>query len=483
MKKLISFLLLSIMLLTTLVACGGGGDNGGGSSNGGGGNTDGSGQYLENVDFEGYVFRILHIDGGGAIASLKNEDADETSIVYQASVERDSEIMDRFNMDFEDVYSGSDKGITSFVIKDSLNPTSSFDLGAIAGGKEQANDIVSMNLAEDAASMPIMDLSQEWYAQQANQEYNIFGKQFFFAGAYPYLPGSPNFLFNKTFILEKNMELPYDLMLSGNWTIEELMKYTTVGYSDYNSATPGIDGLDKFGYAGHDRSVCYFYQGFGGQTTTRTSNGAKAPLLSNPTVDAYYDKLLEFYNDKANWTNSSLDAGDATSSHRVFYDGRAMFCYWITGTLSHEEIETFDKGLGILPKYNLDQETYCCPVAGGTLMFPTNLEDTYTTGYLYEAICEASWRTIYPASIQEARDFQTLTDEESILVKKLVDQSLTYDILKDCDPSAGALGSCAFMWDCLKNEIPPSVAAQAYEDMYNLLFEEFFDTVKKNINK
>lgn len=476
MKRLITILLLSVMLLTTLVACGG--DD---KKSGDGGISDES-TYLPNVDFEGYAFRVLHTDGG-KISAIDDEDADETSILYQASVERDSEMIDRFNIKIEDVESGSSNGITDYVTKDALaGECSSYDIGCIAGGKEQASEIISSNLAEDAKSMPMLDLSKEWYAQQANEEYNIYGKQFFFAGAYPFLPGSPSFLFNKDFIREKNMELPYDLILSGNWTIEELMKYTTVGYSNFNSADGSIDGLDKFGYAGHVRSVCYFYQGFGGQTTYRTSDGSVKPVLASDTIDAMYDKVTEFYNHKANWTNSSLDAGDRTSSHKVFYDGRAMFCYWVTGTLSHEEIETFEKGLGILPKYNLDQDNYCCPVAGGTLLFPTNLEDPYTTGYIYESICEASWRIVYPASIQEARAFETLTDEESILVKKLVDQSLTYDILKDCDPTGGVLGSCGFIWECIQNDMPPSVLAQSYE-AYNIVFDEFFEAVRDKINK
>ena len=340
-----------------------------------------------------------------------------------------------------------------------------------------------MNLSEDAKSMPMLDFSQDWYSDQANEEYTIFGKQFFFSGAYPSLQGSPNFFFNKDFIKEKNMDYPYEIILSGNWTVEELMKYTTVGYSNFNTANGDIDGGDKFGYAGHSRSICYFYQGFGGQTTARTSDGSVVPVLSNDTVEAMYNKVREFYDDKANWTNSSLDAGDATSSHRVFYDGRAMFCYWITGTLRAEDIETFERGLCILPKYNLDQETYCCPTAGGALLFPTNLEDTYTTGYIYESICEASWRLVYPASIQEAQDFQTLTDEESIEVKKLVDQSLTFDILKDCDPTGGALGSCGFIWSCVQADVPPSIMVQMYDSAYNLLFEEFYAKVWDNMNK
>jgi hypothetical protein len=261
------------------------------------------------------------------------------------------------------------------------------------------------------------------------------------------------------------------------------MKYTTVGYSNFNSADGNIDGLDKFGYAGHTRSICYFYQGFGGPTTARTTSGGLVPVLSNDTVVAMYDKIREFYDDKANWTNSSLDAGDATSSHRVFYDGRAMFCYWITGTLRAEDIETFTKGLAILPKYNLDQENYCCPVAGGTKVFPRNLEDSYTTGYLYEALCEATWRIVYPASIQEARDFETLSDDESIAIKKLIDQSLTYDILKECDPTGGKLGSCGFIAECVDTNSEPAIVAMMYGDIYDTMFEEFCDGILANINK
>ena len=123
MKKLVSILLLCFMLLSTLVACGGDEQTSGG---GGGSSSDGS-TYLPNVDFEGYSFRVLRIDGSSPINSLEDEDADETSVIYQASVERDSEIIDRFNIKIDSVYSGADNGITNFVIKDSLNPTSSYD--------------------------------------------------------------------------------------------------------------------------------------------------------------------------------------------------------------------------------------------------------------------------------------------------------------------------------------------------------------------
>lgn len=455
------------------------GNNGNNGSNGGG-ITDES-TYLPNVDFEGYNFRVLHADGTGYFSAIDDEDADTTSILHQAEVERDSEISDRFNIMIKDVWSDSYQ-ITDFVIKDALNVSSSYDIGYL-NRIENACDILSMNLAQDVKSMPMLDLTKEWYVQQANEEFSVFGKQFFVSGAYPEKPSSPQFLFNKDFIREKNMDLPYDLILSGKWTIDRLMQYTTVGYSNFNEYDNTIDGLDKFGYAGHDRSICYFYQGIGGKTTARTIDGSVVPILGSGNADTLYETVTEFFNHKANWTNTSLNAGDPTSSHRVFYDGRAMFCYWITATLNSCDIESFEYGLGILPMYSTYQGRYYCPASSGITLFPLNLEDPYTTGYLYESLCEASQRIVYPAALREDVAFGMFTDEESVEVQKLVDRSLSYDILDYCDPSEGYLSSYGFIWDCAQNKVKPSILAMSYEDAYNLLFDEFFDGVRKNVNR
>ena len=244
--------------------------------------------------------------------------------------------------------------------------------------------------------------------------------------------------------------------------------------ADKDLGASGRDENDYFGYAGHSRSICYFYQGMDGKTTGRDENGAVTPVISDDKVDAIYTKLYDFYNQSWAWHNLSLDAGVHSSSHKMFYDGNALFIYWITATLDYTEIDMFERGRALLPKYDLDQEFYRCPAGGGAYFFPSNIEDIDAMGYILESLCEASYRIVYPADIQEAINFQELTDEGSIEVTKLADQSGVYDILKSCDPSLGLLASCGYIWYCISNNTTPSAAASSVKSVVERQFSEFF---------
>ncbi|MBO5882920.1 MAG: hypothetical protein J6Q78_00760 [Clostridia bacterium] len=467
MKRLVVSLLVLSMLILCFASCG---DTGNGSGNGIKDNEEG--QYLENIDFQGYTFRFL----GGAMDSgiLYDEDEmDSSSLMDQATIERDSEIIERFNISFDQTLL-QENYIANFVLKDALNELSSYDLARLHG-TESAAEIIAQKAAADIKKLPTIDLTQPWYQSQANDEYTIMHRQYLVAGMYPGINGSPPLVFNKSMMNEINMPLPYDLILSGKWTLEEMLKYTSAAYAGDFNGDGNLDHLDRYGYSGHSRSIPYFYQGMGGLTSTRDKiTGAIVPVLSDDKTDMIYDTIKEFWDSKANWINDNNNEGVPEGGHNVFREGKSLFCYYITVVTKYYDIETFEYGLAILPKYNLDQERYFCPSAGSICLFPANLEDEATTGYLYEALNEASYRITYPANIQEAVDFEMLTDEKSIEVQKLIDQSLSFDILKNFDPTDGGLSSCAFFYQCLTSDVPPSVMSQSYKEPYEMLFEEFF---------
>ena len=105
---------------------------------------------------------------------------------------------------------------------------------------------------------------------------------------------------------------------------------------------------------------------------------------------------------------------------------------------------------------------------------PGNMADPETVGYIFEALAETSWRLVYPAVIQEASEYENLPDEQSIEVKKLMDRSLMYDVLRKLDPSGGQVKACAFVLYCLKNNTTPAVAAPAAKGSIEKMFSEFF---------
>jgi len=479
MKRLLSILLLAAMLATMLVACGktDDPDKGGSETTTAGGGDTGSGDetpaetttHLPERDFEGRAFRWMSSAEFGMI-TYDEEDMDGTSIYDQAVKKRDAEIKDTYNVVFEDVWCGS-KEVTNFALTDAMGTESSYDIASI-GGPEGVASLISNNSVLDAKTVPWLNLDAEYYGQQANEEYEIMGKLYFVAGCYPSFPTVCDLMFNKDMMLELGLELPYEDVLDGTFTVEKFLELVAAGYVDADSVAGPSDG-DKFGYGGHTASISYFYQGMGGPSTSRDENGAVVPILSNETVNAIFDKLVEFRAMPSVRFNTSLDAQVPTSSHRIFYDGNAMFCYWTTGTLNYSEIDSFERGLAILPKYDEDQERYMCPTVGGIKFFPANIDDVDFAGFIFEALCEASWRITYPADIQEAVDFEQLTDDESVEVRKLVDQSARYDILKNCDPSA-QLQSCRFITYCLDNNTTPAVAAPSVQQGIEQIFHDFF---------
>ena len=471
LKKIISLIIAVVFLMMSLAACS---KNDSGSTDNTDSPSSNPSNYLENRDFEGYTFTFLGSNVENGI-SYDDPDEDYSSIHDQAVIQLNSEIMERFNIKIEDLILDR-PSISEFVLTDSMSPTSSYDMGK-PHGVENLSDIITQDVAFDIKALPTVDLSQPWYNQQANNEYSVMGKQYLAAAMFPGLPTSPPLLFNINMIDQANLDLPYDMILNGTWTIEEMFKYMSAGYSADSNGDGTQDFNDKYAFVGLTQSIAYFYQGFGGVTTSRDNNGAVTPILSNDTVEALYSKCMELLDHSGTYIGN-LGNDDPASGHRMFYEGRGMFCYYITVALSWTDIESFDYGLGILPKYNLSQEKYCCPAGGSFVMFPVNLDDEEITGYLFEAFNEAAYRTTYPAVIQESVDFQWLRDEESIEVQKLVDQSLTFDILKNCDPTGGGMASCAFILQCLQSEIPPSILSQGYEDVYEQMFHDFFYSKK-----
>ena len=105
---------------------------------------------------------------------------------------------------------------------------------------------------------------------------------------------------------------------------------------------------------------------------------------------------------------------------------------------------------------------------------PGNMVDPETVGYIFEALTEASWRYVYPANIQEASRIEKLPDEQSVEVKKLMDRSLVYDVLRKLDPSNGQLKACAFVLYCLRNKTTPSAMAPSVKPQIEKMFTEFF---------
>ena len=477
MKKVLSILLLIAMLIVSLVSCGGNGNGGTETTTKPSGGTGGSGDaettpYLEAQDLDGFEY-VLLLPPNGQTLSYNPDEIDDNSIMERAKFQRDSEIKDRFNVVLKDLNSPQD-AMVSFILTDAFNTESSYS-AARPYGWEDVTPIISSQAAYNVLDMPYIDPEQPWYDSSAVEAYSFLGKMYFLPGMFPGLSTGDPLLFNKNMIDDiEGLEYPYQLIFDGEWTIDKMLEYTSAGYKDIDE-TPGPSRDDQFGYASYKGGAYVFYAGFGEMSATQDENGALIPVLSGGLMDTYFDKLYAFETNPDHYfaDNSEWIEGKSVPA-LMFSEGRAMFTYWGTATVDYTDIDAFEYGLAINPKYDLDQDRYYTIGAQVGVSFPVNLGDPDSTGLVHEALCEASYRITYPADIQESVEFERLTDEESIKVQEICVESLVCDPTYRCDPSGGVNRLGVYFQSCLKEGTAPSIKVQEVGDVIRNAYNNFF---------
>ena len=426
--------------------------------------------YLPAKDMGGYQWRVLTVNGGGSQFELTPEDVKNDSMLDYL-YRRDRFIMDRFNIDITALEAVEHYCIATFVMQNMLSGDDLFDIGLLYT-PENAAQLISNNLTYDMTTLPNVNLGNPWYNQQANEEYSIMGRQYFAVSDYPFGGGAFSLmLFNKNMMAEIGLELPYQTILDGEWTIELMQEYSRQAWIDVDNSGSASIG-DRFGFSTHTYGPAYFYISMGGVPTVRDENGAVVPVLDGERVDQIYSKIYNFVNQPSNFVNVEND--EIEMGTKWFFDGQSLFHYFLRSASDLLSIETFDYGLAIEPKFDIDQEEYRVPGAGGVVMISKYISDPETTGYLLEAFSQATMIMVKPKYGEEYRRLRILRDPESVEVYDLCQQSLVYDILKNCDPS-NMLSSCNWFRTAL-NSGYTSVATMAarYKEAVEASFRDFY---------
>jgi ABC-type glycerol-3-phosphate transport system substrate-binding protein len=238
-------------------------------------------------------------------------------------------------------------------------------------------------------------------------------------------------MFNKDLLSAHQIEAPYSLVKSGNWTLNQMMsliKDTSLnpnGSGIYSGATENV----LYGLNVQKLSVDALQTGFGVVAVQRNEDdswGLSADYTGTKSVDAVdairnlvYNNGDVFY-DKGHGTNNAIFYGDA-----IFGDGKALFDI---GTLGQVERMIRDRKLSVgvvpTPKYDGTQENYYTRLAPMVSLFsiPVGspdrnrasavLEALGSSGYHYvtPVIFETTFRSRYSESPDDAEMFLKIRD-------------------------------------------------------------------------
>ena len=390
---------------------------------------------MEAVDYDGRIVNVLTFSNADYLTSEVDiiAEASDGTTINDAVFERNSKLMEKYNIDFG-FFKGGNAGTA-------LNKVSK----AVKAG-EKAYDIIfetaesaiklgtSGNLLE-VHSLPNLSIDKPWWNQRLLESSAILGNNFFLIGDMNIDTWSVSYVvfFNK--ILAAAYDIPdlYEIVKSGTWTIDKLDSLTKLVYTDLNG-NGEYDENDLYGLAACSVCIDCFWASADVNFVVPDENG-----LTLQFTDTYYglwDKMTNLlqkpemlYTDRPQYS-SKRDVYD----RQAFKEDRALFyvegLYCTYTNINLREMKS-DFGILPLPKYDEKQDfyrTYTHPTHNSTISFPITAEDDIDMlTKITEDMAFYSRSIIRPAYYDSLLTGKVARDENSIAMLDILTENIIYD--------------------------------------------------------
>ena len=301
--------------------------------------------------------------------------------------------------------------------------------------------VTTEGMFTDLNSIPTLDLSHSWWNQAANEEYTIYGKQQIAVGDICYFNnGAPVVVYFSRELVEKNkFENPYEIVNSGKWTLEKMLKMAYDATSDLNG-NDTIDTEDQFGLAAESASLGYILECAGDRLTGRDKNGnititvnnEKTPALCELFINATKDPRTVILDGTVKTALKTSFSSNFTEFFvpKMMTDELLFFTNQLHVALNLRAMQT-EFGILPMPKYDEAQEKYYSfgnAAFSDCLAVPGTCSDLEMTGNVIEAMGYYSQKYITPAFINTTVMDKAVRDEESAKIVQMVLENRVYDI-------------------------------------------------------
>ncbi len=442
-KKLICVLLLATMLLGALASCK---NDGAGTTNtdevisdtGVGTPTENTFDVPESLDYDGYEFLVL-LTGNYRNNDFEVEDA-SADVVEEAKYKKNMFTEDYLDIIIasEDVMyfgstGGSGPGYQKFNESFSAG-TYDYDMGMI--GAYDCATLAYSNLLFDLNKLPVLELENSWWDQNARQDLSVMGRLFFTSGdiSLTYKMITNCILFNKEMIRENsNLANPYELVENDNWTYDTFgREIKKVSVDENGNGT--YDSEDTFGLLSWNDPVLSMITASGEKIISANNDGELEFTLYTERADQALRKYCEILFDSQHAFNyqygTTSDKWDPTR-YAMFDEGRAL--YYLTCFCTIEDHRNMETDFGVLPfpKYDENQDRYYhtdTPFHTQYVCTPILVEEEERTGAILETLAYYSKEYMTPAYYQKTLVGTYFRDDESAAMLDLIFSTYCYDL-------------------------------------------------------
>lgn len=436
-RRTVAFLMAVLLLAGCLFSCTGDQQ----SSRSEGGSSDGSAvapesttslmlNHLGERNLDGFELVILSTTEEVPFGDIQfATDELNSDPVNDAVFERNNLIEELYNCKISVKYCAEGEDFCTRVTTDCLSGT--VDYHVLASG------ISTTGLAKLAADGLLYDLyaledshlrlDSEWWDQQALKQLSIDNKLYFACGDVVITDDEQTSMlfFNRDLIDEYSLEDPYQLVRDGKWTMDKMYEMCETVAHDGGDGVMNIEGEEDYWGLIGAAFDCYKFI-LGGNAAMVTKDADDLPVISvtdQHNIDVF-QKVYEFMTDRsrvAYWEQYYRwdDYDNGQKLYDQFYAGRVLFFANIIATMNGPQMldSTIRFGVLPLPKYNEEQQDYCCtinPYKFTCLSLPRDtFVDVEKSTFLLEALAYYNWNEVTSLYYNTTLKSKRLLDESS----------------------------------------------------------------------
>ncbi len=382
---------------------------------------------LPAADYNGHLFRVLHENQENQQVDIETVGEENGDVLNDLVFRRNSLVEEQYNIKID--ASNADGGAVNTTIQKQVQAgLTEYDLyfhnctviSTATGG-------YLYNLYD----LPGLDLSNPWWDRAALDGLSVAGMAYMATGdiSPTSLMMSSCLTFNKTLFAEYDMELPYDMVRSGKWTIDVFAQMTKDLSRDVNGDGEMTYGDDLYSYSGWSYGNPYaLFYGAGGMLSEKDADDIPHVAYDFDRIVSIYDKIYQIVVENKSYYVTDLAV--YPTAYSCFTNGNAFFCDTEFFKIDRYFRDMEDE-FGIIPnpKYDESQENYitCVNGAGNFIVVPNNPADAERTGRITEALAAAAYDGITPSLYEIIIKGRNTRDEDSGEMVDLIISNRVFD--------------------------------------------------------
>ena len=237
--------------------------------------------------------------------------------------------------------------------------------------------------------------------------------------------------FNEELIDEFNLEMPYESVKDGSWTIDKFFEYAVAGTQINGDSAEWVDGnTNIYGISAHPYFPMHCMVGLNQPYIIAQGD----EFISNYTTEKFFDTFDKIQQtlitDCTLWaeTTDSLDISEG-GYLAVFANHQALF---LTGEVKASlQLRSMDDTFGILPlpKYDENQEEYISSTTRDFLSFtiPVTNKHPEIVATVFDAMSYKGYESVLPVYYETTVEQKGLRNEESLEMLQYIKDGKTVD--------------------------------------------------------